>query len=82
MEFFCLVGNLLVLKIVIDCGVDVVYIGFKDDINVCYFAGFNFSGKKFEKVVDYVYDYNKKIYIVFNIFVYFNGFECWINVVD
>lgn len=77
MELFCLVGNFLVFKVVIENGVDVVYIGLKDDINVCYFVGFNFIEKKLQEVVSFVYQYCCKLYIVINIFVYFDGYVCW-----
>lgn len=46
MELFCFVGNFSAFKAVIENGVDVVYIGLKDDINVRYFVGFNFIEKK------------------------------------
>lgn len=82
MELLCPAGNLPALKTAIDCGADAVYIGFKDDTNARHFAGLNFNGKKLDKAVQYVHDYNKKIHVALNTFAHPNGFERWTNAVD
>lgn len=55
MELLCFAGNFPALKAAIENGADAVYIGLKDDTNACYFAGFNFTEKKLQEAVSFVY---------------------------
>lgn len=81
-DFICLVGSLLVFKVVVDNGVDVVYFGYKNDINVCNFVGFNFDVKSMVDGICYVYVKGCEVLFVINIFVQVGCVVDWQKVVD
>ena len=82
MELVCPAGNLPSLKAAVDNGADAVYVGFKDDTNARHFAGLNFTGRTFEKAVQYAHDKGRRVYVAINTFPQPKGFGRWQAAVD
>jgi len=82
MELVCPAGNLPSLKAAVDNGADAVYVGFKDDTNARHFAGLNFSGRTFEKAIQYARDRGRKVFVAINTFPQPWGFDRWQSAVD
>jgi len=59
MELVCPAGNISILKMAVDSGADAVYIGFKGDTNVRYFAGLNFNDGSAQKTVNYAHEHGR-----------------------
>ena len=82
MELVCPAGNLPSLKAAVDNGADSVYVGFRDDTNARHFSGLNFSGRTFEKAVQYAQERGRKIFVAVNTFPQPAGFARWKAAVD
>jgi len=82
MELVCPAGNISMLKIAVDNGVDAVYIGFKDDTNARHFAGLNFNDGTAQKAVKYAHDRGSKVYVAINTYPQPAGWSRWQKAVD
>lgn len=59
-------GNLACLKVAVDNGADVVYLGFQSASNLRNFAGLNFSRNSAAEGIEYAHQYGKKVYLTVN----------------
>ncbi len=82
MQLICPAGNLPSLKVAIDEGADVVYLGFKDDTNARNFAGLNFTDKTLDQGLDYVRSKGRQVYVALNTYPRPDGWMRWQQAVD
>lgn len=82
MELVCPAGNLRSLKIAVDSGADVVYIGFKDSTNARHFPGLNFDAANTRKGIQYAHSRNTKVFLALNTYPQPEGWATWQNAVD
>lgn len=66
-ELLVLVGSMESLIVVINNGVDVIYFGGSKFLVRVYVL--NFDNEIMMKVVDYVYSYGVKVYVIMNMFL-------------
>jgi len=82
MELVCPAGNLRSLKTAIDCGADVVYIGFKDATNARHFPGLNFDETNTRKGIEYTHARGAKVFLALNTYPQPQGWNTWKSAVD
>lgn len=82
MQLVCPAGNLPALKTAIDCGADVVYLGFQDDTNARHFAGLNFNRARAAEGIAYAHRHRKQVYIAINTYPQPSGWTRWQQAVD
>ena len=82
LEIVCPAGTPDALRIAVDEGADVVYVGFRDETNARNFPGLNFSRDELAAALDYAHQKDREVYLAVNTYPRAGKQVIWHQAVD
>lgn len=82
LELVCPAGTPDALRVAVDAGADVVYVGFRDETNARNFPGLNFSRDELAEALNYAHARNSEVYLAVNTYPRAGKEELWRQAVD
>ena len=82
LELVCPAGSPAALRVAVNAGADVVYVGFRDHTNARNFPGLNFSRRELGDGLRYAHDRGCKVYVAVNTFPAAGDPDPWYRAVD
>ncbi|MCC7259409.1 MAG: U32 family peptidase [Alphaproteobacteria bacterium] len=82
LELVCPAGTPDALRIAVDAGADVVYVGFRDETNARNFPGLNFSRDELAEALDYAHARDAEVFLAVNTYPRAGQQALWQQAID